>query len=419
MSSKIAAKLPERATALSGNTAQPFQLYKQANTKNWLVRFSIKGQGQIRKSLGTDNELDARRKAERIYYEALIRSEQGLDPRAKKVRVIADEWLKETTLTPPEMTVLNRYLIGFFGDKTPGDITTKSVAQFIKWRRDYWISGPGKNIDFIPYERNGRTIRRPVDKTIPKPSTLHSVEALLLKFLKFCEREQYIRHIPKFEKVKVVGSPRASFTPEEVHLIESEAAKKTEEDRLTRSQRFQACLLYHYIGILAATGMRPTECLRLKWQQITKFDPRYEGPDRKSKTVILIYGKGKHRAGFGLDSVDIHLKGLWLLYVWFWNREPTKEDFLWSTEAGTQFKRLDILLNRLLDSLDLKKDFRGKPRDAYSFRHYFVTAQINNRTPVMAIARSLGTSVTMIERFYSHNTTESFRDSMQLVGKSL
>lgn len=59
MSSKIAAKPPERATALSGNTAQPFQLYKQANTKNWLVRFSIKGQGQIRKSLGTDNELDA------------------------------------------------------------------------------------------------------------------------------------------------------------------------------------------------------------------------------------------------------------------------------------------------------------------------------------------------------------------------
>ncbi|AQS85136.1 MAG: tyrosine-type recombinase/integrase [Acetobacter aceti] len=419
MRSKEAAKQPERATALTGNVEQPWQLYKQRNTVNWLVRFSIKGQGQIRKSLGTPDEFEAKRKAERIYYEALIRSEQGLDARAKKVSIVVEEWLKEVSLSPPEMTVLNRYILGYFANIPPGDITSKMVGQFMKWRKDYWISGPGKDIDFIWYERSGRKLKRPIDKTVPSSSTLHSVEALLLKFLKFCEREQYIRHLPKFEKVKVKASPRASFTPEEVRLLESKAAEATEAENLTRSQRFQACLLYHYIGILASTGMRPTECLRLQWKQITKFDPRYEGPMRKSKTILLIWGKGKERHGFGLDSLDIHLRGLWLLYNWFWEREPTKDDFLWATEKGLQFKRLDILFNRLLEQLDLKKDFRGKPRDAYSFRHYFVTEQINNRCPVMNIARSLGTSVTMIERFYSHNSIESYRESMQLPGSSL
>jgi len=66
-------------------------VFKQTGSANWSVRFSIPGQGQIRKSLGTRDRHEAEKLAQRFYYESLLKAESGLNVRAKSIsRIIQD-----------------------------------------------------------------------------------------------------------------------------------------------------------------------------------------------------------------------------------------------------------------------------------------------------------------------------------------
>jgi hypothetical protein len=47
------------------------------------MRFSIKGQGQIKRSLETSDRFEAERKAEEIWFEANYRARQGLSAKAR------------------------------------------------------------------------------------------------------------------------------------------------------------------------------------------------------------------------------------------------------------------------------------------------------------------------------------------------
>jgi len=60
--------------------AERYQLFQRTGSTRWQVRFSIKGQGQFKRSLDTDDEREAERRAEAIWYEATYRAKQGLIP---------------------------------------------------------------------------------------------------------------------------------------------------------------------------------------------------------------------------------------------------------------------------------------------------------------------------------------------------
>lgn len=410
---------PSITQGFSGNVEQPFQLFQRANTQNWCVRFSIKGQGQIRKSLATPDYNEAMVRASRLYYEAVIRAENGLEARKKTVKVISDEWLAVAKLTPSEMTVATRYIIPYFDNTAPSDITPRRIADFIEWRTNYWITGPGKDQEFISYKRDGKEIKRPVDRNIPKTSTLHSVEALLSKFMRYCLAQGHITKMPEFRKVTVKASARPGFTDEEVNFLTTVAATDYQNPKSSDAERFRDGQLYHFIGFMCATGLRPTEAMRLKWNDITKFDPTYEGPVRKSKTLILVHGKGKSRTAVGTDSLDIHLKALWDLYERIWGEVPGRDDWLWAHKDKTPVQSFNSRLNDLLERTKLKLDYRGIKRDAYSFRHYYATTMLANKVPVFNVAKNMGTGVNMLEKHYSHNTTESMRDTFNIEGHSL
>ncbi|MDG6095291.1 hypothetical protein LOC54_09275 [Acetobacter sp. AN02] len=110
MTSKVAAHRSQQATRLQGNIAQQFQLFKPSNSNKFHVRFSAGGR-QIRKALGTYDEQEAKRIAERVYYESLILAEQGVDARGLTIKSASEEWLKTSTLTQPERSAFERYIL--------------------------------------------------------------------------------------------------------------------------------------------------------------------------------------------------------------------------------------------------------------------------------------------------------------------
>lgn len=62
----------------SSPQAERYQLFQRAGSTKWQMRFSIKGQGQFKRSLDTDAEREAERRAEALWYEATYRAKQGL-----------------------------------------------------------------------------------------------------------------------------------------------------------------------------------------------------------------------------------------------------------------------------------------------------------------------------------------------------
>lgn len=408
---------PEGGEHLTIRTQEGYSIFKKPNSSSWCVRFSPPGQKQFRQSLKTSDRDEALRRAYPLYLKIMAKAEAGLLVRKTTVNDVLDEWVAKTTLRAPELSVINRYFREYLGPKDVTTINAKIIHDFKEWRKTYWTKGPGKEIDYLWYERAGRKLKRPVKHEEPKPSTVHTLEVILSKFLTYCDNASYIAKAPKFTKDRVRTSVRPSFNPQEIKIIDMAA--------LTNAQRWyrfdnpkylqemhDAQVLSAYINVMAGSGLRPTECLRLRWRDILHFNPEPK-KNEVGKIRIQVHGKGKHRVMVPLDSVEIALRGLWYIYTKTCERKPTPDDFVWVYRNMAQFKTISRPLDVLLRELKMKFDYKGDKRDAYSFRHYYITSQLVAGVDIHLLARNCGTSVGIIERHYSHVTTEDGADKLR------
>lgn len=74
-----------------------YQLFQRTGSDNWQVRFSIKGHGQIKRSLNTSDRAEAERKAYEVWFEAQHRAKNGLDVRERSFRDVAEQYIDYLT----------------------------------------------------------------------------------------------------------------------------------------------------------------------------------------------------------------------------------------------------------------------------------------------------------------------------------
>ena len=396
-------------------TEYGFTLFKKPNSSFWNIRFTLPGQTQYRKSLKTADQNEAMKNGLKLFYEISAKVDAGLNFKVTTTNDVLDEWLTREKLRQPELSVVNRFIREYFGKMDVSKITHKTVAEFMKWRVVYWTEGPGKDIDYVMYVRGGQTVKRPVEHSEPQPSTLHTLEAILSKFFRFCVRNAYMKNVPDFQKTKVKSGRRPSFTNEEVLQIKTltlleyqEALQPTKPLKIYDIH--QTGILHAFVNIMAETGMRPTECLRLRWSDIEGFVPNEISTQhqRDPKTLkIKVHGKGKNRTLICFEKTRVSFSMLWGMYENTLDRPVTKEDYLWLHMNGSQYKDVTRLLLAFLKKHKLLLDYMGEKRDAYSFRHYYITHMLSVDANIHHIARNCGTSVGMIEKHYSHVSIET------------
>lgn len=391
-------------------TPEGYSLFTQPHSANWYVRFSV-NQKQFKKSLKTSSLDLAKPRAMKIYYETIAKAEAGLKVHATTVHDVLNEWIACTKLRQPEQSVVDRFIRGYFSRMDVTKLNSRTIADFMEWRRTYWTEGPGKDLDYVTYSRDGKMVKRPVEHTEPQPSTMNTLQAILSKFLRFCLNRDYIRRIPDFERVKVKTNVRPSFNDAEIIMIERVALADAEQWFNFRNEKYapqmhKAHVALAFVSVMAFSGLRPTECIRLRWSDLLNFDP--EGKTTKSlgKLRIQVHGKSKHRVMVPLDTVEIAFRTLWSVYKETCEREPTKDDYIWVHRNMSQYKDVSRLFDQLLKRLSLKVDYKGDSRDAYSLRHYYITSQLIKGVDIHLLSRNCGTSVAMIEKHYSHVTTE-------------
>ena len=263
-----------------------FTIFQRQGSSNWWVRFSIRGEGQIRKSLGTSDEIEAQRKAAKLWHEAQYRKENGLRAVQRTFQSVADEFIehmKELSRLGEKRfdrgdriePIVRRYFIPYFEKKPIDAITDGDISRYMEWRKSYWITGPGKDQTHIEYERKGRRIKRPATdmRRVPSLSSQRGEAVVLRQLFRQAAKWGYINQtqIPNVETPRVPPSPRPSFSADEMTALLTLAEKRMLDPQINDEVRRDRTILYAYVAIAANTGMRPTELKNLNWGDVLGY----------------------------------------------------------------------------------------------------------------------------------------------------
>ncbi|CAO3404833.1 tyrosine-type recombinase/integrase [Azospirillum palustre] len=407
--------------------SEPFQLFQRAGSSKWWVRFSIRGQGQIRKSLDTTDGAEANQRARKVYYEALYRTENGLNATVKTFGDMAEEFIAkiEREVERGERKkeqgekfpgIIRRYMVGYFGDRAMDSITDRDIDAYTEWRKDYWTKGPGRDIAFITYERAGRQIRRPITKRDPPTLSRQRNEAVLLRtLLRFAAKQGYIKQaaIPEVEVVKAPDVPRPSFSADEFgRLVETSMARMS-DPKLNEHVRRDRAILHAYMMIAAFTGCRPTELKGMNWGDVLGYREGRNKPLRDRDIRLRVRGKGKARTFVPQEAALPWFDTLWMLWVRAMKRDPLDTEPVFATTAGNRLDSVKKSLAELLKACNLLTDHRGVRRTSYSFRHFYISQQLIAGVDIFILARNTGTSSDMIHRFYADVKLELMKDHLR------
>lgn len=431
---------------MSQLSSPPFTLFQRKGTRNWSVRFTMQGK-QIRKSLETDDRHNAERRAYEIWAEASYRDKNGLNVTAMPFAKVAESFIEQILLEvdrdqrsshhrrdwPP---VIRRYLIGFFGERPIDGIGEPDLERYVEWRRQYWISGPGKDLEHIHYERGGRALKRSVKREVPSISRQRGELVIVRALFQQATKWGYVRaiEVPTIKIRRRMDNRRPSFEPHEFEsLIQASldrlvdpimldgservvSAKDGRQWRLSRLDdhtRRDRITLHCYIEIAAATGMRPTESKNLNWGDVLDYRKIRQLPIGDRDIRIRVRGKGKSGTLIPQLSALPWFDVLWRMFEKGTGREPTDDDPVFADARGGRIQSFKKGFNELLRNCGLETDHRGVRRTSYSLRHFHMSQQLAHGVPIHDLARNTRTSIAMIDKHYAQVQVERMKESLR------
>lgn len=431
---------------MNQHSRPPFVLFQRMGTRNWSMRYSIKGK-QVRKSLQTDDRAEAERRAYEIWGEANYRAKAGLTANAMPFSKVAEEFIALITEQsergerspyhvkdwPP---IIRRYLVGYFGDRPADQIVDADIERYLEWRRQYWITGPGKDIPYLHYERNGIRLRRRPSRDIPSISRqrgelvvvralfeqaakwgyLHPVTVGTIRVRKRIDNRRPSFEPHEYQKLietslsRLVDPIMLTDTPMEITAKDGRKWRRTKLDEHTRRDRIA---LHCYVEISALTGMRPTEARNLNWGDVLGYRDERKKPIGERDFRLRVRGKGKSGTLIPQLAALSCFDTLWRIFEQELDREPTDDDPVFADAQGNRIQSFKKGFNELLKASGLEYDHRGIRRTPYSLRHFHVSQQLAHGVPIHDLARNTRTSIAMIDKHYAQVTVERMKDSLR------
>lgn len=404
-----------------------FKLYKRPPNGRYYVRYSIRGQGQQRASLGTSDPIEANRRAQSKWIKACALAEAGLSVSKKQFERIAEDFIAGIQLAVQRgeraeyqarqyPMIIRKYFVGFFGKRLMSAIKPEDIAAYWDWRKEYWITGPGSKHPIIAYDRTikGRTTRifRPVKEGYPSESTLRKEAQLLRQLFQFGQRRGHTVDIPEISIPKSsrrTQRARPGFTLDQfLHLtkISEQRVREYElgqADDSGKNQRVYSdrLKLHCFCMIAGFTGMRPTELFNLSWGDIESRKVPIEGGALCDVTVIQARGKAKERELAAMPETLTFFNLLRSLFYLAAGAMPQNDDPVFFNHQGQRIRSFKKGLAELLEAAALRSTADGRTRDSFSFRHFYITQQIREGVGHHLLGRNVGTSSKMIDAYYS------------------
>ncbi len=388
-------------------------IYRRKRSVVWQCRFKVDGKWQR----ATTKERDvakARLAADRLRIRAEIRLHDNLPVITRKFRDVARLAIQrmEQELASGKgkvsyndyIRVINEYLVPCLGKKNITNIDYSALDELDAWR----------------IEKMGKA---PTQSTIlTQNAALNRVfdEGVIRNFLTEANR-------PKLEAKGRASKRRPAFELNEVRALLAGFNVWIERARDETSKELRT-LLKDYIDVLLDTGARPgVELMNLKWKQIKEsVKPQLvntgevdEDGDavelvKANRAVeMVVTGKTGTRTIIGNMRTVAALKRIATrnYSVEMPVLEPLKHivkasnnDYVIRTSSKVQPTSFQKLFQSYLEEHSLYIDpVTDQKRVFYSLRHTYATlALTNDKVPIHTLAKQMGTSVTMIEKHYSH-----------------
>ncbi|MBU3548408.1 tyrosine-type recombinase/integrase [Polynucleobacter sp. P1-05-14] len=369
-------------------------LYKRERSNQWQMRFRLFDKKWHRVSTGYEDLEYAKKKAGDIYDRARFMEELGLPPLNKRFDSAAEAAKVELQgdldngvgkkIYVDYISVIDNYLTPFFGKKHLTSINHQDIAEYEVWRA----------------EKMKRKLMRSTMMT--HFSAYNRVFDLAIKRGWLSDKHPVPRLGTKGEK----STPRPAFTRKEIdyllHFLKTwSQGGKTEEAHLGR------LLLRDYIEILMATGMRHgTEAFNIQWRHL-------EWHTDKGVRYLRIWVSGKtgprwliarHEAIPVIERLKNRFSE-WDHLTLDQLLEEKREEFLWRHPNGERPYDFVSSFKWLMKDSGLLLSTTGAKRTMYSFRHTYATfSLVEWGMDIHTLAKQMGTSVQMLERFYSKLT---------------
>ncbi len=381
-------------------------LYKRKfENRIWQTRIKMgKGNGSWKRfSTGESDAVKAGEIACERYSELKTMEKYGVNPSPKSFKHVADLAVKEMELEIEAgsgkviyenyIRAIKNYLVPFYHSKrrlSVDSIEHNELLEFDSYRIGMLGQLPSKSL----ISAHNAALRRMFDIAVRhKWMKKEDVPVLTNKG----------KEIPK-------QAPRPYFREHELKQLFEFLKKRCWTGRTEKIQQIRT-VLYHYARLAFYTGIRPgTECDGIRFCDIETFTNN----DEISYLLLRVDGKTGER----LVSADAIVKSIVddivLYHHAFAHIDHDREEFgvTYKYEKARIFEiesTKDVPLNlskpfkRALKECGLLYDQRGDQRTLYSLRHSFATSIILKKgTNIHLLAKHMGTSTAMIDKFYSH-----------------
>ena len=398
--------------------------------------------GYVFRTTGSYDRNRAEEIAREKFYELQTLAKQGITVRARgEFEKVYADFSRDVLIhkSPSRLTqfegTYRRYFLPFFGQKLIKDINEHLIETYFTWRVNYYASDEvKKRQEEAVVRKRGRkpaakpTKRRSTLSNIKRPSaaTLRIERGLLKEILSYAARREFIVRLPEIslprsqEYRNAKRSRRDHFTRAEMkklrdyllQLVTEEADPNVRKNngRFSKEQkgarkphalhRYQRQVLRELVLILANTGLRIGEALKLTWGDLKR---------KKTRTgfeyLYLQVREGKTGAREVVPKADAVTYLARLKEI---SDHTANTDFIFQNRDGSPLKEPGVTFKKVLRDLNMLTGPDGNPRSLYSLRHTYITNELElGQVSIHDIATNCGTSIQYIERHYSHAKVHS------------
>jgi integrase len=364
-------------------------LYKRAGLKNpkWQARVSVpNSSGYKIVSTKTTDLIQAQVFASNLYEELYFKVKAGGSVKSKTFAQVFFEW--EETAAKSGKTRnggswartaqnLKVYALEYFRTKDISEFGPNDFSAYWDWRRENYK-------------------RRP-----PTEATLRRECVAFSPMFQFAVRKGYIKRIPDFQKPKAKLNRRSTFTDADWKRFYT-AARRWVDDGKNKSTYRERFVAQQYFLILANTGLRIGELRNLRWSDLKSVSV-----DGNKQLKGWVTGKTGMREFTFQPGAETFVKRLYDLRIEELGEHPKLDDFVICHKDGAPIQSLKVSFKSLMDFADIPMLRNGISRSIYSLRHFYATKRLENEVSPFLLAKQMGTSVEMLEKFYGQTSVNA------------
>jgi integrase len=200
-------------------------IYKRAGSPLYQMRLNLHGmRGYFRRSTKSSSLPEALRTADETYDDLRYKIKHGLEI---KLHTFESIWVKWQAVHRNYLSIhrmryisgtVNRYLLPFFGELKPEELTSAKVQSYWSWRMDYWSSAEGMS-KIENAQKSRTTQKRPYKQKlgnvakVPSQKTLQMEQSVLRQILRWANNFGLIDRLPEIKAPRLQKNMGVSRRP--------------------------------------------------------------------------------------------------------------------------------------------------------------------------------------------------------------